>query len=77
MAIAGAVVVPMKKEVEPLIIDRLNALGKVDVLRAGPKGIAVVLEAESPRALKRLSEDINSWKEVIEFELVYFNWEET
>lgn len=76
MAIAGAVVVPIKKEEEQKIIRKLEGLEGVEVQKAGPKGIAVVLEAEDVRSLKKLSEKISKWEEVIEFELVYFNWEE-
>ncbi|NOX20250.1 MAG: chaperone NapD [Nitrospirae bacterium] len=76
MAIAGAVVVPIKKEEEDRVIDKLNELDGVEVQQAGPKGIAVVLEADDPRTLKKISEKISKWEEVIEFELVYFNWEE-
>ncbi len=77
MAIAGAVVVPVSKQDEAVLINRLSETKGVEVQKAGPKGIAVVLEAENVRELKRLSESINKWEEVIEFELVYCNWEET
>ncbi len=77
MAVAGAVVVPIKKQVETTVVDRLNNLKGVEVQKVGPRGIAVVLEADSAKELKKISEKINQWEEVIEFELVYFNWEET
>ena len=77
MPIAGAVVVPIKKQTETVVVDRLKNLKGVEVQKVGPRGIAVVLEADSAKELKRISENINKWEEVIEFELVYFNWEET
>ena len=76
MAIAGAVVVAVKKELEERLKERLNLLKEVDVQEVGEKGIAVVLEAENTGRLKEVSEEINRWDEVLDFQLVYLNWEE-
>ncbi len=76
MPIAGAVVVPLNKKVEGRLVEKLKEVPYVDVKDIGPKGIAVVLEAESAQKLKDISEEINRWEEVIEFELVYLNWED-
>ena len=51
MAIAGAIVVPIKKEFEDNLKKRLNALNGVEVQGAGDKGIAVVLEGEDSNKL--------------------------
>ncbi len=76
MAIAGAVVVPVGKEFEDDLKARLNSLREVEVQDVGSKGIAIVLEAEDAGRLKEVSEEINGWEEVIDFQLVYYNWEE-
>ncbi len=76
MPVAGAVVVPMDRKDEERIADRLRAIPAVTVEGIGEKGIAIVLEAESAERLKEISESISQWEEVIEFELVYLNWEE-
>ncbi len=76
MPVAGAVVVPMSREYEDRIVDRLERLPSVTVEGVGEKGIAIVLEAETAERLKEISEEINQWEEVIEFELVYLNWED-
>jgi len=76
MAIAGAVVIPLRKEFENDLKIRLNALDGVEVQGAGQKGIAVVLEGEDSKTLKSISEEINNWDEVVEFQLGYINWEE-
>lgn len=75
MAVAGAVVVPVSKELEGIVTDRLKVIEGVRVEDIGPKGIAVVIEAPSTSRLKEISEEINQWEEVIGFELVYLNWE--
>ena len=76
MAIAGAVVVAVKKELEERLKERLNSLKEVDVQEIGEKGIAVVLEADDTERLKEVSEEINGWDEVLDFQLAYLNWEE-
>lgn len=76
MAIAGAVVVPVKKEFESRLKAKLSLLNEVEVQDVGEKGIAVVLEAENSKRLKEISEEINGWEEVIDFQLAYLNWEE-
>ncbi len=76
MAIAGAVVVPMRKELESELREKLDALNEVEVKDVGSKGIAVVLEAEDVGRLKKISEEISGWKEVVEFNLAYLNWED-
>jgi nitrate reductase NapAB chaperone NapD len=76
MPVAGAVVVPMDRKDEERIADRLREIPSVTVEGIGEKGIAIVLEAESAERLKEISESISQWEEVIEFELVYLNWEE-
>jgi nitrate reductase NapAB chaperone NapD len=75
MPVAGAVVVPIRKDYEDRIIEKLNGLASVTVEGAGDKGIAIVLEAETAEKLREISEQINQWEEVIGFELVYLNWE--
>lgn len=76
MAIAGAVVVPLRKEHEKDLIRRLEAYEEVEVKDAGEKGIAVVLEAGEVRRLRDISEEIGGWEEVIEFNLAFLNWED-
>jgi nitrate reductase NapAB chaperone NapD len=75
MAIAGAVVVPTKREFEEALKERLNSLEGVDVQAIGEKGIAVVLEAKDSGTLKAISEKIDRWEEVVAFQLAYINWE--
>ena len=76
MAIAGAVVVPVKKEYESIIKKKLDSLKEVEVQDIGSKGIAVVMEADDSEKLRKISEEINAWKEVIDFQLAYLNWED-
>ncbi len=76
MAIAGAIVVPLNKDVQESLKERLNSIDGAEVQGIGEKGIAVVLEAEDIDRLRKLSEEINQWKEVIDFQLSYINWEE-
>ena len=76
MAVAGAVVVPIKKEFENTLKERLNALDGVEVQGAEQKGIAVVLEGEDSKTLRSISEEINNWDEVLDFQLGFINWEE-
>jgi nitrate reductase NapAB chaperone NapD len=76
MAIAGAVVVPAIKGSEESLKEKLDSLDGVDVQDIGEKGIAIILEAEDSRSLKKISKKINEWDEVIDFQLAYLNWEE-
>jgi nitrate reductase NapAB chaperone NapD len=76
MPIAGAVVVPTKKELERELSERLDALAGASVEGVGSKGIALVLEAESVDLLERLSREISEWEEVLEFQVAYLNWED-
>lgn len=77
MPVAGAVVVPAKKEFEKGLSERLNALAGASVQGIGSKGIALVLEAESVELLEKVSKEISAWEEVLEFQLAYLNWEES
>ncbi|WP_456474456.1 chaperone NapD [Candidatus Pyrohabitans sp.] len=75
MPVSGAVVVPIpgkEKEVEK----NLRALPGVEVKGKGSKGIAVVMESESTGKLKKLSEEIEKWNSVVDFQLVYLNVED-
>lgn len=76
MAVAGVLVTPVDREAEVKITELLNDLAGAEVQEIGPKGIAVVLEAESTEKLKKLSEVIQEWKEVVDFQLAYLNWED-
>lgn len=76
MPIAGALVVPVKQETAPGLKARLAAVAGVNVEDIGPKGIAIVLEADSTWELKKISSDIEKWDDVLEFELAYLNWED-
>ena len=76
MAIAGAVVVPLKKDFENRLKEKLNSMSGVEIQDIGKKGIAVVLEADDTDRIKEISKEINGWEEVIDFQLGYLNWEE-
>jgi len=76
MPIAGAVVIPINKGVIHTIQERLNSINGIEVQGMGEKGIAVVIEAEDIDGLKQVSEEINGWEEVIDFQLSYLNWED-
>lgn len=76
MPIASAVVVPFSKEVETLVLKKLEGIGEVELKGVGDGGIAVVMEAAEVGRLKDLSKEIEGWEEVIEFNLTYLNWEE-
>jgi nitrate reductase NapAB chaperone NapD len=76
MAIAGVVVVPYKKDMSEAIMDRLRAYEEVEVQDVGEQGIAAVMEAGDVRRLKDISEEIEGWDEVVEFNLAYLNWED-
>ncbi len=76
MAVAGALVVPVDKKYVATVKARLQALPGVAVQDMGPKGIAVVLEGADPAALKKTSEEVLDWREVIDFQLAYLNWED-
>ncbi len=76
MSVAGAVVVPVRKELEKELSEKLDALEGVSVEGIGDKGIALLLEAESVGELKKISETIGDWDEVVDFQLAYLNWED-
>ena len=76
MPIAGALVVPVKQEAASGLQSKLAAVSGVKVEDIGPKGIAIVLEADSTSQLKEISSDIERWDDVLEFELAYLNWED-
>ncbi|GAB4345610.1 MAG: hypothetical protein Kow0089_22770 [Desulfobulbaceae bacterium] len=76
MPIAGALVVPVKREEEETLGLKLGTVPGVEVQETGPKGIAIVLEASSTGELKKISQAIEQWDDVLEFELAYFNWED-
>ena len=76
MPIAGALVVPVKQEAATLLQSRLATVSGVEVEDIGPKGIAIVLEADSTSEIKEISSHIEGWDDVLEFELAYFNWED-
>jgi len=54
----------------------LRALEGVSIEGQGKGGIALVLEAPTVEALRKLSEEIQQWEEVIDLQLNYLNWEE-
>lgn len=76
MPIAGALIVPVKMETAAELQVRLSAVAGINIEDIGPKGIAIVLEADSTRELKEISADIEQWDDVLEFELAYLNWED-
>lgn len=76
MAIAGAVVVPGSPGIEEELISRMKEFAEVEVREVGPKGIAIVLEAEEPGRLRDISNEIEAWEDVMEVSLAYLNWEE-
>ena len=76
MPIAGALVVPVSRNDEPALRDKLATVSGIEVKDTGPKGIAIVLEAKSSGELKKISTTIENWKDVLEFELAYLNWED-
>lgn len=76
MAIAGALVVPFNKDCVHGLKERLSELTSVEVKEVGPKGIAIVLEEKDTHRLKKVSEQIQAWQEVVDFQLAYLNWEE-
>lgn len=76
MAIAGALVVPFSKDCIHDLKERLNELTSVEVKEVGPQGIAIVLEEKDTAGLKKVSEQIQAWQEVVDFQLAYLNWEE-
>lgn len=76
MPIASAVVVPVAGRDREPIAARLRELPGVEVSGIGGKGVAVVLEGKSIDEMKRLSERIADWEEVLEFQLAYLNWED-
>lgn len=76
MPIAGALVVPVDRKEEKKLEARLAGIPGVEVQDTGPKGIAIVLEGKSTGELKKTSREIEKWEDVLEFELVYLNWED-
>jgi nitrate reductase NapAB chaperone NapD len=74
MAISGIVVVPVHGKEEELS-KRLNALPGVSVEGLGPAGIAATMEADTSEDLNLLSEQIEKWEEVLNFQLAYLNCE--
>lgn len=76
MPIAGAIVIPVDRKDEPALELKLATVPGVEVKETGPKGIAIVLEAESTGDLKTVSGIIEKWDDVLEFELAYLNWED-
>ena len=76
MPIAGALVIPVSRQDEAAVKIKLAAVPGVEVKETGPRGIAIVLDAESTGDLKKISSSIEKWDEVLEFELAYLNWED-
>ena len=76
MAIAGALVVPVSRDMEDILRYRLKTLPGVEIEAIGPKGIAVVMEAEDTKGLEEISADISKWEEVLDVGLAYLNWED-
>ena len=76
MAIAGAVVIPVSRDCEQKVAARLKQLPAVEIQEMGPNGIAVVLEEKDADSLRKVSEEIKAWQEVMDFQLAYVNWEE-
>ena len=76
MPVAGAVVVPVNREVEEALSERLDALEGASVQGIGDKGIALILEAESVGSIEKMSEAIAGWEDVLDFQLAYLNWED-
>lgn len=76
MPIAGALVVPVDRKDDDMLKEKLAAIANIEIQETGPKGIAIVLEADSTSTLKDISTDIEQWDDVLEFELAYFNWED-
>lgn len=77
MAIAGALVIPTNRDCETELAATLNNLGGVEVQEAGPKGLAVVLEAATNSELKDISKKILEMENVVDFSIGYINWEDT
>ena len=75
MAVVGAVLVPYQEDVLDTLAERLKSLPHVEVHGVSKQGIAFVMEGESLEALKGLTEQIQSWQEVLEIHLAYVNWE--
>jgi len=75
MAIAGVLLIPVDREAEAVVVERLENIAGVDVQAIGPKGISVVVAADSTAKLKELSDVIKAWEEVADFQLTFLNWE--
>jgi nitrate reductase NapAB chaperone NapD len=76
MPVAGAVVVPLRKDLEEALMKKLDAFREVEIKDVGVKGIAVVLEADDVDRLKKVSEEISRMEEVVDFNIAYLNWED-
>lgn len=75
MAIAGAVIVPVQRQLGELLEKKLSALQGVEVKGIGPNGLAAIMEAPDTRGLQKMTEDIAGWEEVIDISIGYINWE--
>lgn len=75
MPVAGVVVVPVRKDCETRLTERLEALQGACVHGIGEKGIAVVLEADNLGEIKKMSREISEWAEVAGFHVAYVNRE--
>lgn len=76
MPISSAVVLPVTKDDEKSVLAKLEEMSEVEVHGVGDEGIAIVMEAESKDKLVELSEEINDWEDVVDFQLAYYNTEE-
>jgi len=75
LPVSGAVIVPVPGKEEE-VEKNLRALPGVEVKGRGDKGIAIVIEGESTAELQRLSERIEKWQSVVDFQLIYVNVED-
>jgi len=75
LPISGAVIVPVPGR-EDEVERNLRNLPGVEVKGRGTRGIAVVMEGRSTKELKKLSEEIEKWEDVVDFQLVYLNVED-
>ena len=66
MPIAGALVVPVNPEEESVLKLKLATVPGIGVKEEGPRGIAIVLEAKSTGELKKISQDIEKWDNVLD-----------
>ena len=75
MPVSGAVIVPVPGKEED-VERELRALPGVEVRGRGEKGIAITIEGESTAELQRVSEKIEKWESVVDFQLIYVNVED-